>query len=158
MQGDAEEVGRLVSGFKKMESTDTGRPIADSIREHGTTVKFGVTYEGAIAQFDPTSNEITVQESQKDASPEILAAHIAHEGTHVQWDEPDSIEQEYHAFKAQSEVWNECKGDQADRQCDWVSAMIAKGEAEAKSEIRQMYHELPEYYRSLQANEVRADE
>lgn len=144
--GDDGSVGHRI--LENMKSTTIGRLIADAIREHGTKIRFGATDEGAIAQFDPTTNEITIHESLKDADPSILAAHMAHEGTHVQWGEPDSIDQEYHAFKAQAEVWDELKGDQADRQCDWVSEMIAKGEAEAKAEIRQMYPELAEYYRS----------
>jgi hypothetical protein len=69
---------------------------------------------------------------------------MAHEGTHVQWDAPNSIDQEYHAFKAEAAVWNKVKGDQTDTQCDAVSEMMARGEAEAEEEIRQMYPKLPE--------------
>lgn len=131
--------------------------MAAAIREHGTTIQFGTTVEGAIAQFDSDNNEITIHESQKDATPEVLAAHMAHEGTHVQWDQPDSIDQEYHAFKAQAEVWSSVKGDQTDEQCDAVSAMIARGEAEAKLRIWRMYPDLPEYQGSLRLNGGAAD-
>jgi hypothetical protein len=145
MQGDVVENEKLASGLEKLESTDTGRPIAQALQEHGTMIRFGATDQGAIAQFDPTANGITIHQSLKTASSEIIAAHMAHEGTHVQWDAPDSIDQEYHAFKAQAEVWNQLKGNQTDMQCDGVSAMIARGEADAKVIIRQMYPGLPEY-------------
>jgi len=142
--GDATEKEKLADGFKKLESTQAGQPAAAAIREHGTTIGFGKLKEGDFAQFDPGPNAITINESQKDASSEVLAAHLAHEGTHVQWNRPDSINQEYHAYKAEAEVWNETKGKQSDDQCDAVDEMIAKGEIEAKSEIRQMYTDLPE--------------
>jgi len=66
------------------------------------------------------------------------------EGIHVQWGRADSIDQEYHAFRAQAEVWNELKGNEVDEQCDWVSGMIAQGEAGAKAIIRFLYPDLPE--------------
>ncbi|MCS6805582.1 MAG: hypothetical protein NZ823_10635 [Blastocatellia bacterium] len=142
--GDANEIERLSLAFQALESTEVGRPIAIAIRENGTTIAFGTTEDGAIAQFDPAANEITIHDSQKEASPAVLAAHLAHEGTHVQWAKPDSIEQEYAAFKAEAEVWNVLKGDESDEQCDWVSAMIAQGEDRAKDEIRSLY-DLPEF-------------
>jgi len=101
--------------------------------------------KGAIAQYDPDSHEITVHESLKTASPKVLAAHLAHEGTHVLWDRPNSIDQEYHAFKAQAEVWDQIKGEETDTQCDWVSWMIAQREEEAKLLITALYKGLPDY-------------
>lgn len=144
LQGDAVEIEKLAAGMQRLESTDTGAPLADAIREHGTMVKFDPLDEGTVAQLDPTADEIRINDGLKEASPEVLAAHMAHEGTHVQWDAPNSIDQEYHAFKAEAAVWNKVKGDQTDTQCDAVSEMMARGEAEAEEEIRQMYPELPE--------------
>lgn len=63
----------------------------------------------------------------------------------MQWDTGDSIEQEYHAFKAQAEVWNELKGDETDHQCGSVSEMIALGKEEAMVVIRDLYPGLPMY-------------
>lgn len=145
IQGDASDVKNLAPAFEQLEQTDSGQPIAQAIRDHGTTVKFGPTDDGAIAQFDPNVNEITIHENLRDASPAILAAHLAHEGTHVQWDKPDTIDQEYHAFKAEAEVWAALKGGETDIQCDWVSETIANGEDVAKEEFRRRYPGLPEY-------------
>ena len=144
--GDAGEREKLAESLQRLETSDTGQPTAEAIREHGTVIRFGPVEQGAIAQFDPETNEISVNEGLKNASPNAVAAHLAHEGTHVQWDQPDSIEQEYHAFKAQAEVWNQVKGDETDRQCDRVTEMIARGEKGAKEMIRRLYPDLPEYW------------
>jgi hypothetical protein len=145
--GDAGERGKLAEGLQRLETSDAGQLTAEATQEHGTIIRFGFTEQGAIAQFDSETNEITINEGLKDASPNVLAAHLAHEGTHVQWDQPDSIDQEYHAFKAQAEVWNQLKVDETDRQCDRVAEMIVRGEKEAKEAIRRLYPDLPEYWR-----------
>ena len=142
---ESREMEELAEGLQRLEATDIGQPIVEAIREHGTVITFESMEQDVIAKFDPEANKISVNEGLKNASPNVLAAHLAHEGTHVQWDQPDSIDQEYHAFKAQAGVWDQLKGDETDKQCDWVSQMIAKGEAEAKAEIRQLYPELPEH-------------
>jgi len=104
---------------------------------------------GTVAQFDHQTNEITVNEGLKDASPNVLAAHLAHEGTHVQWvkdgkgynTEDEIVNAEYADFKNQADVWNEVKGAETDEQCDDVAAIMALGEDEAKDLIRLMYKE-----------------
>ena len=98
-----------------------------------------------VAYFDPERNEIAIHDSLQNASVVVLATHLAHEGTHVQWNMDNSIDQEYYAFKAQAEVWNELRGSETDDQCDWVSWMISLGEREAKKRIRRLYQSLPEY-------------
>jgi hypothetical protein len=143
--GSSAESERLRDALGRLEGSAAGHPIAMAISECGTSVRFGATAEGAIAHFDPDRNEIVIHEGLRDASPGLLAAHLAHEGTHVQWNRDDSIEQEYHAFKAQAEVWNQLKGDEADDQCDWVNEMISLGKEEAMSIIRDLYPDLPKY-------------
>lgn len=64
----------------------------------------------------------------------------------MEWNEPDSIDQEYHAFEAENRVWREVKGEQTDDQCDWASDLMGRGEADAKAELRQLYPQLPEYW------------
>lgn len=134
----------LQDALGRLAGTTAGQPVAEAIRRHGTTVRFGPTDDDAIAHFDPARNEIVISETLQHTSTGILAAHLAHEGTHVQWDQPDSIDQEYHAFSTQAAVWNQARGNETDEQCDWVSSMVALGEAQAKREIRSMYPELPE--------------
>jgi hypothetical protein len=150
--GDAQDTQNLNAALKTLEDSDSGKPIARAIQDNQTAVCFGKTGEDAIAQFDSSTNTITIHESQRDANPDVLAAHLAHEGTHVQLKdtaypvnegvekfEEAYVEEEYQAFRAQAETWNQVKGDESDEQCDAVSAMIARGEADAKDQIRQMY-------------------
>lgn len=59
-------------------------------------MRLGQTGEDTIACFDPDRNEIVVNEGLGDASLNILIQHLAHEGTHVQWNRLNSIDQEYH--------------------------------------------------------------
>jgi len=141
---------RLHDGLTILERTGAGYPIAAAIREQSTKVRFGQAGEDAIAYFDPVSNEIVVNEELRDTSLNVLVQHLAHEGTHtqwmLQWNRPNSIDQEYHAFKAEAEVWNQLKGSETDGQCDQVSEIISSGEAEAKKMIRRApaYRNLPE--------------
>ena len=71
----------LSETLRLLESTEPGRQAIEAIRGKGTSVRFGPTLKGAIAQYDPGANEITVHESLKTVSPRVLAAHLAHEGT-----------------------------------------------------------------------------
>lgn len=150
VQGDANDVKNLTSAFEQLEATEAGQPIARAIREHDTTIRFGALDNSTTAQFDPNKNEITINENQKDASSAALAAHLAHEGVHVGWDQPyrlssfeefaeDYIEEEYQAFKAQDEMWRAAKGEETDERCDTVSAMMDRGESEAKDMLLRSY-------------------
>jgi len=143
--GQPGEVQKLQDGLAALEGARAGSSIAAVIREQGTTVRFGQTGQNVVAYFDPNRNEIVIHGGGRDASPSVLAAHLGHEGTHVQWNISNSIDQEYHAFKAQAEVWNHLKGDQADEQCDGVSWMISLGETRAKWIISDLYPNLPDY-------------
>lgn len=143
--GQPGEVRKLQDGLAALEKAMVGHSIATAIREQGTAIRFGQTGEDVIAYFNPERNEIVVNERLRDASPNVLAAHLAHEGTHGQWDRGSSVEQEYHAFKAQAEVWKQLKGNEADDQCDWVSEMISLGKEEAMGIIHDLYPDLPKY-------------
>lgn len=149
--GQPGEMQKLQGGLAALEGTRAGHSIVAAIRKRGTAARFGQIDGDAIAYFDPVSNEIVVNEELRDTSLNVLVQHLAHEGTHVQWmlqrNCPNSIDQEYHAFKAEAEVWDELKGNETDDQCDQVSQMISLGEAEAKKRIRHAlpYRNLPEY-------------
>jgi len=142
-------VQRLQDGLTILERTGAGYSIAAAIREQGATVRFGQTEEDAIAYFDPERNEIVISEGLRDASLNVLVQHLAHEGTHtqwmLQWNRSNSIDQEYHAFKAEAEVWGELRGNETDDQCARVNGLIALGESQAKKRIRRLYPDLSEY-------------
>ena len=139
------QIQKLQDGLTTLEGTRTGHSIVAAIREQGTVVRFGQIGGDAIAYFDPVGNEIVVNEELRDTSLNILVQHLAHEGAHVQWNRPNSVDQEYYAFKAEAEVWNQLKGDVTDEQCDWVSWVISLGEMRAKWIISDLYLSLPDY-------------
>jgi len=147
--GQPGEIQKLQDGLTTLGGARAGHSITAAIREHGTAVRFGQTDEDAIAYFDPGRNEIVISEGLREASLNVLVQHLAHEGTHtqwmLQWNRSNSIDQEYHAFKAEAEVWNQLKGSETDSQCDWVSWFFALGENQAKRRIRRFYSDLPEY-------------
>ena len=141
--GSPEETRQLHEALDRLSETQVGHSISEAIRERDITTRFGQVEAEIVAYFDPRDNEIVINDSLQNAPSAVLAAHIAHEGTHVQWDAANSIDQEYHAFRAQAEVWNELKGDETDDQCDSVSEMIALGREEAMTIIRDLYPDLP---------------
>jgi hypothetical protein len=150
LNGDANDVGQLNAALGTLESTDVGKQIGQDIRDNNVGIKFGQTEQNAVAQFDPNTKEITLNESLRGADTSVLAAHLAHEGTHAQWDaqgKHNSINQEYHAFKNESDVWEQVKGDTEDPRCDDVSKLISMGEGNAKLIIsrQKSYQDLPLY-------------
>lgn len=148
--GDMDEVTQLDEAVRELESTETGQELVTAIRENDVSISIGDVEAGAAAQYDPVNHEITISEDYREADPSVLAAHLAHEGTHAQWfgqGLPNSIDQEYHAFKNEKEVWDTLKDEKSDDQCDWVSEFMSQDEADAKQLLRQMnsYSHLPEY-------------
>lgn len=140
--GDSAAVLKLSDGLARLDGAASGHSIAQGIRRHGTTVRFGQTFAGAVAYFDRHGNEIVVNEEWTYASINVLVQHLAHEGTHVQQYRPDSIDQEYHAYRVEAEVWNQVKGNETDEQCDRVSQTISLGEKQARWIIAQHYPDL----------------
>jgi len=142
LAGDAQDVQKLETAMQVLENSDSGRAIAQSIRERGTKIKFAPLCDRTVAQFNPP-NGITIIEAYKDVSPAVLAASMAHEGTHLQSGDPissaDALDQEYRCFKAEAQVWNQVKGTENNAMEEDVVTMIGKGEAEAKAEIWQIY-------------------
>ena len=143
--GQPGAIQKLQDALMRLEGIRIGHSLAEIIHERGTAVRFGQTPRNAIAYFAWKRNEIVVGEGARDSSPNVLAQHLAHEGTHVQWGRDNSIDQEYHAFKAEAKVWNQLKGNEVDDQCDWVSEMISLGKEEAMNIIRDLYPDLPKY-------------
>lgn len=144
--GNVTQAAALRQALDRLASCAAGSAVASAIQSYGTLARFGTTDSDAIAHFDPSANEIVLNEALQDASSQLLAAHLAHEGTHVQWTgRIYSLDEEYHAFRTQAAVWNEVKGAEVDPQCDWVSGIIALGETRAKRIIAELYPDLPDY-------------
>lgn len=140
---------QLQSAWETLFASEKGKAIAENIRRKSIKVKFGYLPEdekgnpGEIGRYYPDENEIVIRLDQKYRSTKVLAAHLAHEGIHVLWDKPNSVDQEYDAFKAQCEVWMELKGNDSDENCEEVCELISLGEDGAKDVISHIRPNLP---------------
>jgi len=153
------------AGFDALAASVAGSAIADRITLYDTPIGFGSGVLGAAAWYEPYFNTITIDLSQFSSSVTVHAALLGHEGTHAWWahdttqgqplragdpDDParlydNTIDQEFHAFTNGAAVWNEIKGAETDFNQDAWAAIMALGEAEAKTVIRLYYPDLAEY-------------
>lgn len=146
------------AAFSALAASSSGAEISERITLYDTKIGFGGGgVSGALAWYSPFFNTITFSLDEFECTDQVHAALLAHEGTHAWWDhdstqgEPeretngDTIDQEYNAFLAGANVWNEIKGSQTDYQMDSWAEIIAGGEASAKEVIRIYYSGLPEY-------------
>ena len=105
----------LEQSLEILRSTPTGNAIAEDIDQKQIKIVFGNTrIEGANAIFVPQyffgSSQIIVARQLKKEHAVVIAAVLAHEGTHAQMNsflEPNSVEQEYKSYLAQAKVWQE---------------------------------------------------
>lgn len=148
VQGQGVDQQALHDALSTLATAKSGAAIAKSIRSKGTRVSFGRTLlesetgKPPLARyFPPPRNEIVISEGLKGSSQNVLAAHLAHEGTHAHWwPRRNSLNQEYHAFMAEARVWIEVRGNEKDWVCDLVvEKFYNKSEAEAKRSIDQLY-------------------
>jgi hypothetical protein len=111
----------------------------DSITSKDIDVAFGKLEKGCYAMHLPAENRIVVNLEAENESVKVIAAVIVHEGEHTRWLGKNSINQEYHAYKAQAEFWNEVRGGETHDFCDFVADFIALGKHEAMDFLRQYY-------------------
>jgi hypothetical protein len=145
---DEETAVRLEAALARLSLTERGRTYAGTIRQHGTKVKFGYLPSGQAAQYYEVENEIVISQQQRHKSKNVLASYLAHEAKHAElWfrtGKPNSVDEEYQAYKAQAEVWEGVKGSEGDDNSDEVSALISLGEDRAKDVIRFLRPDLPD--------------
>jgi len=148
LTGTNEEAEALRSALDRLAGTDAGKEIADAILSNDVPVSFGRLSDGTVARFNEDENEIVINLDNKHKSDAVLAAYLAHEGTHAQWwwnrHRGNSIAEEYAAFKAQDLVWRQVKGNESGDTCDDVSILIKLGEDRAKDVLRLLRPGLPD--------------
>ena len=109
------EGGKLDESLEVLRSTSSGKRIAEHLDKVRVKITFGQPKTaGAAAVFVPnllgTSGKIIVSERLKDEETSVIAAILAHEGTHARMNSLlgyDSVEQEYRCYMAQARVWEE---------------------------------------------------
>ncbi len=110
--------------LKRLEqSGPTGARLAEVIREKNVTVKFvkeeELTDQRNLNEFDPQRNEIHLSEGLRTADSDVIASHLAHEGTHAEYHHyatdtqtnREYIDEEFEAYKNQAEIWQNTHGD-----------------------------------------------
>jgi len=142
IEGSPEETRELYTALNKLAQTEKGRASAEAIQNHGTTMKFGYLPKKYVCVYYPVDNEIVVNLNCRARSASVLAAYLAHEGTHVEWNHGNpkpSLNEEYYSFKTQIEVWQEVKGNEHDPLCDDWAKITAEGEYISKLKILEIY-------------------
>ena len=148
---------KLSESFRLLRGTSSGKTIAEYIDKKGVKVTFGrPKTPGAAAVFIPNflgnSGSIILSERLKDAEPPVIAAILAHEGTHAKKDWVfgyDSVEQEYQSYVAQAKVWEELGSKNLTG--DFAGAITAPSpENEYAAEIMAM--EKDEAYNQIQSD------
>jgi len=78
IEGTQQEKELLEESLRLLQNSgvEAGEKAVEAIRDKGCTICFGATGAGAIAQYDPESNKIVINEDLKDALPRIIAAHL----------------------------------------------------------------------------------
>ncbi len=108
---------KLDESVELLRNTSSGDSIAKVLDKSGIKIVFGEPKtNGAAAVFVPNfignSGTIIVSERLQDEETSVIAAILAHEGTHAKMNSLlgyDSVEQEYKCYVAQAEVWEEVK-------------------------------------------------
>ncbi len=151
---DVEQTRQIDHGLAALRMSHRGEGIYSAIVQRGVSVEFGYIPNEihcmngkqrefmVAAQYDPGARTITVNIDLKGKPVSVIAAYLAHEGIHVQWDhgqQKPSLEEEYEAHKAQAAVWQEIKGSQHHQGHEQVATMISLEVHEAKAQIRSDY-------------------
>ncbi len=108
---------KLRQSIAMLRNAQAGNPIAKDLDKKRIRVTFGDTNtDGANAVYIPgfliSNGRIIINRDLKNQSPVVIAAILAHEGTHAQlisFLRPNSVEQEYRCYLAQARVWKETR-------------------------------------------------
>ena len=146
-QFEPSEANFIQQCFRKIQLTDAASEVYNWIMARNISIDFGDVPEGAVASWVPAENTIKVDPYAEGQPQKVVSQHIVHQGEHSRWKGENSINQEYHAFKAEADFWNSVKKGDADDHCDWVAGFIGQGKHAAHDYLRTLpaYADLPEY-------------
>jgi len=119
-----------------IKKSKTAFPIHTYIVEHNVGIEVEELPPGILAKFDDLGNAIIIDPAAKAEPAKVVAQYLVHEGEHARWYPVDSIYQEYHAFKAEADFWNEVRKGTAHETCDWVAGFVGQGKRAAMDYIR----------------------
>ena len=146
--GTSKEKEHIQNALRRLSETERGSEIAASIQKCGTTVHFGRLPKDEIGKYRPDLNLIIINKDYRHRPSNVLAAYLAHEGTHLHWSrgQPNTVLEESAAYKAQVEVWREVKDEESDQSCDFWDSIFRQddGDKEAMWWVRDMRKGLKE--------------
>lgn len=108
---------KLDESLDLLRNSTYGKAIAAYVDKSHVKITFGQPETpGAAAVFVPSflgsGGRIIVSERMRDEEPSVIAAILAHEGTHAKTDsiiDYDSVTQEYDCYMVQAKVWEETR-------------------------------------------------
>jgi len=120
-------------------NTDEGHLYYGQLMSSGVGIVVSELAEGLWGVYYPDEDTIHLSQQAKKDGVKIGATILVHEAEHTRWIGENSINQEYHAYKAQSEFWNAVKGSDQHEFLDWCAGMALQGKHEAMDWLRGFY-------------------
>jgi len=138
----------ITEAFRAYEDRPSGYTPCLNSQRMGAQINYHYNTEGLFAYYWWEDRAGAIDETWQDAPLEATVAALAYLLKRVEWNCPDSIDQEYHAFYEMDRIWRAIKGDLAHEFCDEVSEYMHFAEEMAKEWIRNQpgYADLPEYW------------
>ncbi|MCD7878630.1 MAG: tetratricopeptide repeat protein [Candidatus Gastranaerophilales bacterium] len=104
----------------------------------GETAKMGGTSN--IAQYENSTNTITVSSAYKYAAPEVIAAYLVHESVHAYDQDPyTSIREEQDAYEKATKFWIKNSNGINDPEMDYAAKLYKKSPQSLKSRVAEIY-------------------
>jgi hypothetical protein len=93
-----------------------------------------------IAQYENYKQTITVSNSYVYASPQVIAAYLAHESVHAKDNDPyTSIREEQDAYEIAAKFWMENSNGVSDPEMDYATALYKKSPSTLSSRVEEIY-------------------
>lgn len=161
----------LTTVLAVLKGSSAGGSLGNLIEQMSISLSYGSMPDGALAYWDSGNNAIVVNSFLRTTfSEKAIAGIVGHEATHADYSynpqkwidltlerHPeltsdqlhiirypfDSIDQEYNAFAATAQVWQEVRGSETNASLDSILSSYSQGESFFKNQIRTAYADQP---------------
>ena len=114
------------------------KDIEDVEIRFGETASMGGTSN--IAQYENNKKTITVSNSYIYASPQVIAAYLAHEAVHAKdKDSYTSVREEQDAYETAAKFWIENSNGVKDPEMDYAAELYKKSPSALSSRVEEIY-------------------
>lgn len=112
--------------------------LSDVVIEFGKTASMGGTAN--IAQYENAKKKITVSDTYKYASPQVIAAYIVHESVHAKDKDPyTSIREEQDAYEIATNFWIKNSNGVKDPEMDYAAELYQQSPQTLKDRVEEIY-------------------